>query len=89
MPLPRHVIEKRSINRMELLEHVKNYLLKNVEDDSLHDSLIVLEEVEFMCGFRFQHILYTLPLSRQQREQAERNYMKAVLNWKCSTYSNS
>lgn len=82
MPIPRRVIEKRGIIPSVFFEHVKAYLYKNVQDDSLDSSIKLIDEADFIGSFSFQRMLHTLPLTKQQRQETEVNYMKAVIIWK-------
>lgn len=81
MPLPTRIREKRALNGTEILQHALSHQQHDSED-SLDDTASILEAAHFMTTFRFQQFLNSLPMSKSQRQQSERNYMRAVLLWK-------
>jgi hypothetical protein len=85
MPLPRYIQEKRTINRMTVLEHAVMYLMVSCEDDSLSQSVAILETCEFMCSHVFSKLLADMRFTREQRKEIECGQMKAVLWWQSRT----
>lgn len=81
MPIPPRIQEKRTINRMTLLEHAVMYLAVSCEDDSLRESTIILETCEFMCSYNFSKLLADLRLRPEQKKEVECGHMKATLWW--------
>jgi hypothetical protein len=81
MPLPSRIQEKRTINRTTVLEHAVMYLTVSCEDDSLTDSVRILETCEFMCSYHFAKLLADLRLTREQRKEVECGHMRATLMW--------
>lgn len=81
MPIPRRILEKRTINRHDIIEHSKNYLNENCVDDSLSDSLTVLDHLEVMFTYEFQRTLHGFKLNAEERMETETNFMRAILKY--------
>lgn len=84
MPLPIRIQEKRAFDPTAFLERVKEHQLVESDDDSLEATLKVVDSAMFMTTYPFQRFLNSLPMCKAQRELSERNYMRAVLNWRLS-----